>query len=64
MLWNILYKNDGTYCVSCKRKIAIEYLGVRRTKQNRSMLVSKYAVCSTKNLRFINNQETRRLELY
>ena len=53
-----------TYCVSCKTKIATEHSGVRRTKQNRSMLVSKYAVCSTKNLRFINNQETRRLELY
>ena len=53
-----------TYCVSCKTKIATEHSGVRRTKQNRSMFVSKYAVCSTKNLSFISNQETRRLELH
>ena len=47
-----------TYCVSCKKNNANKSSSVRRTKQNRLMFVSNYAVCDSKKLRFIKNQET------
>ena len=53
MLWNILYKNNENYCVSCKENTVNENYSVSRTKQNTLMLVSNCAVCSKKKLRFI-----------
>ena len=29
MLWEILYKNDGTYCITCKKKTANENSSLR-----------------------------------
>ena len=46
-----------TYCVSCKKYIANENSSVRKTKQNRSMLLSNCAVCSEKKSTSIKNQE-------
>ena len=34
---------------------------VLRTKNNRAMLISKYAVCSSKNSRFVKEQKVKRL---
>ena len=45
------------YCVSCKKNIANKNSSVKRTKQNRSMLVSNCAFCGKKNSIFIKNQE-------
>ena len=42
-----------TYCVSCKN----ENSSVRRTKQNRLMLLSNCAVCGEKKSRFVKNQK-------
>ena len=46
-----------TYCVSCKKNTANKNSSVRRTKQNRLMLVSNCAICGEKKSRFIKNQE-------
>ena len=41
-----------TYCISCKKNTANENLSVRKTKQNRLMLLSNCAVCSKKKINF------------
>ena len=46
-----------TYCVSCKKYTANENSSVRRTKQNRLMLLSNCAICGKKKSTFIKNQE-------
>ena len=51
-----------TYCVSCKKKTANQISSVRRTKQNKLILLSNCAVCGEKKSRFIKNQEASRLE--
>ena len=45
------------YCVSCKKNTANENSGVRKTKQNRIMLLSNCAICSKKKMTFIKNKE-------
>ena len=50
-------KTMETYCVSCKKYIANENSSVRKTKQNRSMLLSNGAVCGKTKTTFIKNQE-------
>ena len=45
------------YCVSCKLNTANENSSVRRTKQNRVMLVSNCAAFGKKKVRFIKNKE-------
>ena len=50
-----------THCVSCKKNTANKNSSVRRTKQNRLMLVSNCAVCGKKKLSFIKNQEASSL---
>ena len=42
-----------TYCVSCKKYTANENSSVRKTKQNRLMLLSNCTVCSKKKSTFI-----------
>ena len=44
------------YCISCKKNTENENSSVRKTKQNRSMLLSNCAVCSEKKSTFIKNQ--------
>ena len=44
------------YCVSCKINPGNKNYTVKRTKQNRLMLVSNCAVCGKKKSRFIKNQ--------
>ena len=34
-----------TYCVSCKKYTTNEDTGIRKTKQNRLMLLSNCAIC-------------------
>ena len=53
-----------TYCVSCKKNIANEKSSFGRTKQNKLMLVSNWAVFVKKKSRFIKNQETSILEFH
>ena len=46
-----------TYCVRCKKYSVNEISNVRKTKQNRLMLLSNCAVCGKKKSIFIKNQE-------
>ena len=43
-----------TRCVSCKKYNLNQNLNVRKTKQNRLMLLSNCAVCGKKKSTFIN----------
>ena len=45
-----------TYCVSCKKNTADENSSVKKTKQNRLMLLSNCTVCCKKKLTFVKNQ--------
>ena len=46
-----------TYCVNCKKNTANKNSSIRRTKQNRLMLVSNYAVCGNKRRKSIKNKK-------
>ena len=46
-----------TYCISCKINTANKNLSIRRTKQNRLMLLSNCVDCGSKKLCFNKNQE-------
>ena len=50
-----------TYCVSCKKNTTNKSSSVRRTKQNRLILVSNCAICVKKKSRIIGNQEQSKL---
>ena len=54
-------KTMETCCVSCKKNNANKNSSVRRTKQNRFMLVSNFANCGKKKSKTIRNQEASRL---
>ena len=53
----IHHKKMETYCVSCKKNTVNENTSVRRTKENRLMLVSNCAFFVKRKSRFIKNQE-------
>ena len=44
MLWNILIKTMETYCVSCKKYTQNKNSSLRRTQQNRLMLVANCGI--------------------
>ena len=46
-----------TYCVSCKKYTANENSNVRKTKQNRLMLLSNCAICCKKKSTFTKNHK-------
>ena len=46
-----------TYCVSCKKYTANKNSSVRKTKQNRLMLLPICTVCGKKRSTFIKNKE-------
>ena len=45
------------YCICCKRNTAIENSSVKKTKENKLMVLSNYVICGKKELIFIKNQE-------
>ena len=50
-----------TYCLKCKRNTENVGSKVLKTKNGRSMLLSKYVVCGSKKSRFIKEQEAKGL---
>ena len=46
-----------TYCVSSKKYTTNENSNVRKTKQNRLMLLSNCSICGKKKSTFIKNKE-------
>ena len=51
-----------TYCVSCTKYTENENSNVRKTKQNRSMLLSNCAVCGKKKSNFIKDKELHKFD--
>ena len=51
-----------SYCVSCKKYTENENTNVRKTKQNRLMLLSNCTVCGKKKSTFIQNKEHQNLD--
>ena len=49
------------YCLKFRKNTESNNLKVVKTKSGRIMLLSKCAVCNSKNSKFINKQEARRL---
>ena len=50
-------KTMEMYCFTCKKNTGNKNSSVKRTKQNKLMLVSNCAVCGKKKSSFIKNQE-------
>ena len=46
-----------TYCVSCKKHATNENSNVRKTKQNKLILLSNSAICGKKKSTFIKNKK-------
>ena len=46
-----------TYSVSCKKNTANKNSNVRKTKQDRLILLSSWAICEKKKSTFIKNEE-------
>ena len=50
-----------TYCVKCRKDTENINPKVLKTSNNRIMILSKCAICSSKKSRFIKNQEAKGL---
>ena len=51
-----------TYSVSCRKYNANENSSVKKSKQNRLMLLSNFAICGKKKLAFIKNKKLRNFD--
>ena len=47
------------YCLKCRKDTKNINVRVLKTSNNRTMILSKYAICGSKKLRFIKNQEAK-----
>ena len=50
-----------SYCLKCRKNTKSKDLKVIRTKNRRTMLLSKCLVCNNKKLKFLQEQEARGL---
>ena len=50
-----------SYCLKCKKDLENINPRVSNASNGKTMLLSKYAKCGSKNSRFIKNQEAKRL---
>ena len=53
-----------TYCASCKEYTENENSNIRKTKQNRLMLLSNCAVCGKKKSTFIKSKELHNFDYF
>ena len=58
--FNCKYKLKS-YCLKCKKDTENINLRVSNASNSKTMLLSKYAKCGSKNSRFIKNHETKGL---
>ena len=49
------------YCLKCRKKLESKNPNIVRTKKERIMVLSKYAVSDSKNWKFIKEQKPSRL---
>ena len=50
-----------SYCLKCRKNTESKNLKVARPKNGRIMLLTKFAVCDNKKLKFIKEREASRL---
>ena len=50
-----------SYCLKCRKDTENINPRVSNTSNGKTMILSKRAICGSKKLRFIKNQETKRL---
>ena len=50
-----------SYCLKCRKNTENINPRVSKTSNNRTMVLSKYAICGSKKSRFIKNQEAKGL---
>ena len=50
-----------SYCLKCRKDTENINPKVSKTSNNRTMVLSKYAICCSKKSRFIKNQEAKGL---
>ena len=50
-----------SYCLKCRKNTENINPRVSKTSNNRTMVLSKYAICGSKKSRFIKTQEAKRL---
>ena len=55
-----MYKMKS-YCLKCRKDTKNMNPRVSNTSNSRTMILSKYAICSSKKSRFIKNQEAKAL---
>ena len=58
---NIMKRNMLTYCLRCRKNTENKNAKMVKTKNGRLALSSKYAVCGSKKLRFMKEQEAEGL---
>ena len=57
-----MYKNKmKSYCLKCRKDTENINPRVSKTSNNRTMIISKCAICSSKKSKFIKNQEAKGL---
>ena len=60
LLWVYYIKTMETYGFNSKKYTTLEYSSVGKTKQNRSMFLSNYAISGKKKSTFIKNKEVNK----
>ena len=62
-IWNInMYKYKmKSYCLKCRKDTENINPKISKTSNNRTMVLSKCAICGSKKSRFIKNQEAKGL---
>ena len=60
-VWNNMYKIKS-YCLKCRKDTENINPRVSKTSNGRTMVLSKCAICGSKKLRFIKNQEAKGLQ--
>ena len=60
-IFQSIYKTMLSYCLKCRKNTEIKNLNVVTTKNERMMLLQKCAVCNSKKLKFIKEQEAGEL---
>ena len=56
-VWNLKYKTMSSYCLKCRKNTESINPRVSKTNNGKTMILSKCAMCGSKNSRFIKKQE-------
>ena len=56
-VWSLKYKTMSSYCLKCRKNTESINPRVSKTNNGKTMILSKCAMCGSKNWRFIKKQE-------